>query len=103
MIYILFIGFVGSFAIGAFSRITVMRFLIIGVILYLAFGAAGILPFVAGSMISLYDDWLINHPNLKIGSIAFNRVPIWLVMGAFITTMVLAIIVIAYNLVKQLT
>ncbi|TAN57489.1 hypothetical protein EPN15_03920 [Patescibacteria group bacterium] len=100
MIWVYVAGIMGSFAVGVFTPPAWKRFLLIGVILFLAFGFYGFLFFAAGSFVSLVDDYLLENPDSRIQSIVFNKVPEALMIGIFVIVAVLAIIAIVYRAVK---
>lgn len=103
MIYVYLIGIFGCFIVGAFTPITWKRFSLIGFTLFLAFSTIGFIFFSLGSLVSIYDDWTLNHPNSRLQAIAFNKAPEWLVIGVFIIVMILALVSIAYNAVNLIT
>ena len=94
------IGMVGSCAVGLFTPPAWKRFLLLGFILFLAFGAIGFASFAIGSLISLIDDWRLDNSNPRCKPIVFNKVQEGLAVGVFMIVIIVAIISIAVKVFK---
>lgn len=101
--FIYLAGVLGSSAIGLFVPPTWKRFLILGLILFLAFDLTGFVLFAIGSLISLVDDYYIRNPHPTIRPILYNKFSERLVQIIFLVEMVLAVISIAYKTIDILT